>query len=40
MIGATVTNVAVLNTSPLLTLLLGLAAGTVARVSSPGSRRR
>jgi putative oxidoreductase len=40
MIGATVTNVAVLNTSPVLTLALGLAAGTVARVSSPGSRRR
>ncbi|WP_138757928.1 DoxX family protein [Modestobacter altitudinis] len=40
MIGATVTNVAVLDTSLVLTLVLALAAGTVAWVSSPGSRRR
>ncbi len=40
MVGATVTNVAVLDTSPVLTLLLALAAAWVARVSSPGSRRR
>ncbi len=40
MIGATVTNVAVLDTSPVLTLLLAPAAAGVARVSSPGSRRR
>src|SRR3954447_22163926 len=40
MVGATVTNVAVLDISPVLTLPLALAAGTVARVSSPGSRTR
>ncbi|PZA21048.1 DoxX family protein [Modestobacter versicolor] len=39
MVGATVVNVAVLQVSPLVTVVLALAAGTTAALS-PGSRRR
>ncbi|WP_299957625.1 hypothetical protein [uncultured Modestobacter sp.] len=42
MVGATVTNVLVLDTSPVLTVLLGLAAGGVAwdRLGRRGLGRR